>query len=150
MRRILTTVLALLAVSNANGQSGGDLINAPRVWNDRCDGGLRGFENGAVEQKSLSVVRHRILIHPDVVQPELKTGDEESLRSAEFKHGAWVYGYGHQGAIRRQIEQFASVASPQWKQTTLVRNLPLVRATGKIPNVYFVPSCFVEIGRAHV
>jgi len=35
MRRILATVLALLAVSNANGQSGGDLINAPRVWNDR-------------------------------------------------------------------------------------------------------------------
>ena len=73
--------------------------------NDSSNGTRRGFRNRPVEKKSLSVLRHCILIHPSLVpRHEPKIGLKERLRNAKFKCDARVDSSRHKRSVGSQVE----------------------------------------------
>src|SRR5260221_4801677 len=97
-----------------------------------------------VEEESLSVASHGILIHQNLYGIEPKPGRKEHLWSAEFEF-ICCSGFDrgrHQCSVRRQVKQLSPVAPPVWEHAAPVRYLPLAISGWKIPDVYFIAPRF--------
>ena len=88
-------------------------------------------------------MRRGVLIHPDIVPPELETRDEKLLWRTEFESRLRLHDDGHKHSIRRYVEQLPPVPPPLGEYTTVVRDPPLMAAAWKIADVDFVPPCLV-------
>src|SRR4029077_15808982 len=88
-----------------------------------------------IDEKLLSVIGHVVgkEIHRGDWLPQV--GKEQSRGRAGFKSSASLHVHRHQGAPRRKIEQFLTIAPPARLFTAAARDLPLTVEGGEGRNV---------------